>query len=153
MPWRAPYLRYRRHPIAIATYLVVALLGFLLLTNVAKSSSSVDAITPWFIRLSWQCEMAAGGLTAAVASFMPARFLAGSLRAESAGAFLCACGLVTYSIAVQSIVGWASPGWVLFFTLAGGCLWRAVQVPFDERRLRRVAEQLSTLPGVDGGGR
>lgn len=153
MPWRAPYLRYRRHPIAIATYAVVAVLGLLLLSDLVKSSTSVDAVTPWFIRLSWQGEMVAGGIVAVLACFMPARFLAGSLRAEAAGAFLCACGLVTYSIAVQSIVGWASPGWVLFFTLAAGCLWRAVQVPFDERRLRRVAEQLSTLPGVDGGGR
>jgi hypothetical protein len=144
MPWRAPYLRYRRHPLALSVYFVVAALGFLLLTHLG-TTSTVDAVIPDFVRVSWQVEMLVGGLGALVSCAMPPRFINGSLRVESAGSFLCACGLMTYSVAIQTVVGWTSPGWVLFFALAGGCAYRAVQIMFDERRLRRTAETLAQI--------
>lgn len=144
MPWRAPYVRYRRHPLALAVYATVCALGALLACTVLNSTS-LDAVMSPLLRWSWEWEMIVGGAAGMLACFMPTRFIEGTLRMEGAGAALCACGLWTYAVSIIYVVGASSAGWVLFAVLGLGCVWRAVETIGDGARMRRTAEKLALL--------
>lgn len=140
----------RRHPLALASYLVVLTLGVLFITGGIHSTVIKPVISPLFV-VTWEWSMMLGGAAALLGALW--RPLDHGLFAEAYGALACAFGLATYTGAIISIAGISSPTWVLTGCLMLGCVLRAAQAYRDlqkvERASARPPESFALRPAGD----
>jgi hypothetical protein len=119
----------RRHPLAIAVYALVAVLGFLFITRGIHSAAITRAISPFWVYV-WEWSMCVGGALAVIGVFWPRRLDRG-LFLESTGATVSMFGMVTYTSVIVYIAGWRNPTWVLMICLTAGLGLRAIQAARD----------------------
>jgi hypothetical protein len=119
----------RRHPLALATYALVFLLGLLFITQGVKSAALLRAISPFWIFV-WEWSMLLGGVVALVGALWPKRLDRG-LFLESSGAAISMFGMLTYTAVIIYVAGWHAPGWVLFGCLDAGLGLRAIGAARD----------------------
>jgi hypothetical protein len=143
MPWRNKYIVNRRHPLAVAAYLMTGVVGALFVFGVVDSaviSQQLDAI--W--QVMWEWLMFLGGLGGLAGVFWPRDRLDDALTLEMTGSAMSACGWFTYMIAVSVAVGWSAPAWLVFGVLGLGLVVRSIQTFFDRRKVERIVEKLQT---------
>jgi hypothetical protein len=119
----------RRHPLALATYLLVALLGLLFITQGVKSAALLKAVAPFWIFV-WEWSMLVGGAVALAGALWPKRLNRG-LFLESTGGAISMFGMLTYTAVIIDVAGWHTPGWVLFGCLDVGLALRAIGAARD----------------------
>jgi hypothetical protein len=119
----------RRHPLALATYALVFLLGLLFITQSVKSAALLKAISPFWIYI-WEWSMLVGGALGFVGAVWPKRLDRG-LFLESSGAAISMFGMLTYTAVIIYIAGWHTPGWILFACLDVGLGLRAIGAARD----------------------
>lgn len=151
MPWRARYIVPRPHPLAIATYLLVFLLGVFFVLDVFDSTALNRVIgREW--QYLWEWMMVIGGGTG-IAGIYLRNDLEDGLLLECVGSGSSALGLGVYTLCIVDVFGNSSLVWLLFTVLGLGCVWRSVQA-YRDRNLaialgrradavlaRRAAEQ------------
>jgi hypothetical protein len=118
----------RRHPLAIATYLLVALIGLLFIVQGVKSAALLRTISPFWVFV-WEWSMCVGGFVAIIGAFW--RRLDRGLFLESSGAAVSMFGMLTYTSVIVYVAGWRNPVWVLLSCLAGGLGVRAITAARD----------------------
>lgn len=135
MPYRALAVTTRRHPVAIATYLGLAILGALYVAGPASSAAMANEAGETWASI-WQWSLLVGGLVAAVGALAPATRLLLGLKTEALGAMTLGVEMAAYStiMATQlSAVPWASV--TMFGAVAIGCLCRTWTAMRDHRRV------------------
>jgi hypothetical protein len=143
----------RRHPLAIAVYLLVATLGLLFIVRGVHSNALFATISPFWVYV-WEWSMLIGGVIATAGVLWPRRLDRG-LFLESSGAAISMFGMITYTSAVVYIAGWRSPGWVLLGFLAVGLGLRAIGAARDLGKVETAAMtpletfHLPADPGID----
>lgn len=151
----------RRHPLAIALYTVVCLLGvvFVLHWYSANRSESdlFPGVTPWAI-FAWKWMMVTGGGGALAAVLTRPRVsphwpdLADLLHLEAIAAFVAAFGMLVYLVVVVHLAGLDQSGQALaiYGVLILGHVWRGLQAVKDARRLEQLAAiQAALTEGTD----
>jgi hypothetical protein len=143
MPWRNKYIAPRRHPLALATYGLVFLMGVLFMAG-QFHSDVIDALLGTSLwRQVWEWLLAVGGLAGLVGSLWRGD-LENGLWLERLGAIAGMFGLLTYASGITIIVGIDAPTWLLLGVLALGCLLRAVQITKEIWRVRRLVSRYMT---------
>jgi hypothetical protein len=141
----------RRHPLALADYLLVLALGLLFTTNGIHSVVIRQAIAPVFV-FTWEWTMVLGGITATLGAVW--RPLDHGLFAEAFGAAACAFGLATYTGAIIYVGGVTSPTWILTGSLVVGCSARSIQAYIDLQKVETASthppESFTLRPQSDG---
>jgi len=147
----------RRHPLAFAAYSMVLMLGIIFVTRWLD----IGAV-PIFAHLDrvwiylWEWELVSGGAVSILALCARPRLsphwpdLADLLHIEAIGAFVGACGVLTYLLAAIKLLGLSKvgPSGTILALLSLGLLYRAVQGLRDARhvaRLGRVVDAVRAL--------
>jgi len=143
MPWRQRFITSRRHPLALASYLVTLVLGLLFLVHVIDTSFLPVSQT-W--KILWRIELVAGGASGLAFSLIRPRVsphwpdLADVLRLEGIAALVSTIGFATYIVAIEDVAG---PGvhavTVLLSIMSLGMLGRSVQCFRDSSFVERMA--------------
>lgn len=128
----------RRHPLALASYLIAFAFGALFITGGIRSIVIRQTISPLFV-IAWEWSMLLGGLAAILGVLW--RPLDHGLFTEAVGALACAFGLATYTGAVIYIAGVRTPTWILTGFLVIGCAVRAAQAYRDLQRVEAASRK------------
>lgn len=138
MPWRARYITSRRHPLALAVYLMLLLMGALFIGGVFDSRILTDVIgIGW--QDAWQWLLVLGGGTGLIGVLWPEKRLDDALAIEMAGATASTCGLLVYTVSIIVAIGWGNAVWLLLGVLALGCAARGEQARREMCRLDALA--------------
>jgi hypothetical protein len=150
----------RRHPLALAMYAVVFLLGMIFLTHFGYGSHTeadlFPGVSPWAI-WGWKVMMVTGGGGAfAVLCTNPRPSphwpdLADLLHLEGIAALVAGLGLTVYLVALLDIMGWhqIGPAVAVYGVIIVGHGFRAFQALKDSYRLERLAQAAATVVAVD----
>lgn len=151
----------RRHPLAFAVYSVVFLLGCVFVFHAYgphTESELFPGISRWWIA-AWKWMMVSGGLGAMVCLSTKPRTdghwpdLADLLHLEGIAAIVAGFGLLTYTVAIVDLTGFADarPALLIYGALILGHVWRGWQAISDGRRLEVLAERYQDIEGEDHG--
>jgi predicted MFS family arabinose efflux permease len=146
MPWRARYITSRRHPLAVAVYVLLLVMGVLFLTGAFDSRALTDVIGAGW-QDAWQWLLVVGGTGGVAGVLWPERRLDDALAIEMAGATASFFGLTVYAVAVVLAAGWGNAAWLLFGVLAAGCAVRAEQTRREMGRLDELAASVAERRG------
>lgn len=143
MPWRARYIESRRHPQALSSYAMGAVIGLFFLTGLFESAATASVTTSGW-QLAWEWEVFAGGIVGfAGAAWPTSKHLDDALNAEALGALLSGFGFATWALTAAVQSQWASPAAVVFGIVALGFLVRCWQASRDRRRWLRLTAQIA----------
>jgi hypothetical protein len=147
MPGRAPLqIATRRHPLSIAVYLLVAILGLLFITHAISllfitrgihSHASTKEISPLLVG-AWEWSMLAGGVVAIAGVLWPHRLDRGLLL-ESFGSALAGVGLCAYASVAVYLAGWNNPALALLACLIVGLVLRTFGAARDLGKVESAA--------------
>jgi hypothetical protein len=141
----------RRHPLALALYAVVFMLGMIFLTHFGYGAHTEADLFPgvseWAI-WGWKVLMVVGGGGALVVLGTNPRpsphwpDIADLLHLEGIAAIIAAMGLVVYVVAIIAAHGLpqSGPALTVYGVIIGGHIVRAYQVIYDAMRLQRLAQ-------------
>lgn len=140
----------RRHPLALALYLVVFLLGLVFITHwYGPNHTEADLfphVSPWAI-FAWKWMMLTGGGVATLSLLLKPRTtglwpdLADLLHFEGIAAFVAGWGLLIYLVVIVHVTGvsQSGPALALYGVLILGHWWRGAQAIADANRLETLA--------------
>lgn len=146
----------RRHPLAMALYMVVFLLGIIFVTHFGYGQHTEKDLFPgvseWAI-WGWKVCMVGGGGGAFIVLCLNPRpsphwpDLADLLHLEGIAAIVAATGLLTYLVAIIDVMGWhqSGPALVLYGVIILGHAARATQAIKDSVRLERLANRAQVV--------
>lgn len=149
----------RRHPLAMALYGVVFLLGLVFVLHWYAHGVSEKTLFPgvseWAI-FAWKWMMVSGGGGALICLWAKPRpsphwpDLADLLHLEGIAAIVGAFGLFTYLIVVINLMGFSdsAPAVVIYGVIVVGHFVRAYQAIWDASRLQRLATLAETAQEV-----
>jgi hypothetical protein len=137
--WRTRHITSRRHPLALACYGLIFLMGFFFLAGVFQSDA-LDHLVGATWRYVWQWLMAVGGFFGLLGTVWFGQ-LEDALWMERAGTIASAFGLLVYTGAIIYVLGWSNPVSLLLGVLALGCIAREIQVSRDIRKVRQLARE------------
>lgn len=141
----------RRHPLAMALYLVVFLLGMIFLTHFGYGQHTEADLfphtNPWVI-WAWKVMMVTGGggaFATLMASPRPSPHwpdIADLLHLEGIASIVGGFGLLIYLVAVTHITGWhqSGPAIAVYGVIILGHAIRGGQAIHDALRLERLAQ-------------
>lgn len=141
----------RRHPLAVALYFVVMMLGVIFVlhwyTHGVDEAKLFPGVSPWAI-FAWKWMMVSGGGGALVCLFTKPRpsphwpDLSDLLHMEGIAAMVAAFGLTTYAVTIIHLMGFSdsAPAIVLYGSIIAGHLVRAAQAIHDAQRLQALAQ-------------
>ena len=131
-----------RHPVALALYAAMPLIGALLGPLGPGSRSLSDALDT-SLQWQWSIEAIVGGLTALAGAFLPTSQRFSGLFAERAADICLMFACLTYSGALlyRSGAGALGPS-VIFVAIAVGFILRAAQITVRIRRVTHAADRL-----------
>jgi hypothetical protein len=139
--WRVKFIAPRRNRLALATYVLIFLLGLLFVLGVFHSEVIDHLLGSSFWRYVWEWLLTTGGLLGFVGAVWN-RDLDDGLWMERLGASTSALGLITYAGGITWAVGFSAPTWLLLGALAVGCLARAAQLTRERQRVRHMTQTI-----------
>jgi hypothetical protein len=143
MPWREHLITTRRHPLALAAYLLTFCFGILFATDVLSTSAVFDPLAH-FWRLLWEWELVTGGGIAFLSLAKRPKHIPGwpdladLLRFEGIGAIVGGIGMLTYAVVLIKILGAGSYSWTLMTILSIGMIVRGVQAITESVQIERL---------------
>lgn len=147
----------RRHPLAFAAYAMVLMMGLIFVTEwldigAVPIFSHLHRYWIWL----WEYELVTGGLVSLVTLTLRPRVsphwpdLADLLHLEAIGAFVSACGVLTYLLAAISLLGLdrVGPSGTILGVLFVGLVIRSFTALSDARQVERLGRVVDAVKAL-----